>query len=593
MATITEENRKHLRQALRVVCGFRETDAEPTGLTPANIVADFDGLANMDPTLPGAIIMDLAGDGFRNTGEAIPMETDSDSYAYGLISSEVAKTDGSFDNPPGFTLTADDEWPNITIALRGQYGETRQLYVEPFWTAGQTTIVIDSWTPGERVYITEMYLGMAWLWDSENLLNVNLDLRSVNTEIGGELEVSSIEIQAYEPTDYTNVIGRIQEGAPIWYAAGYGGDMSRKRTFYLSEAVSWDNNILRVCGQDATTKLDEYKPFEVEHFGSDTSVNLTINEWLTNEGLSGVQFDTAGSLPAYVDSYRLAPQIFVYGGADARTIIAQYTGVYRDESTYGITYVDAGRPMLMYGAVSPRWTIYADEITDFVSRAENKINRIEIDLPEYYTQWNDSIAEVQATANKTYFVAFDTPVETAYISPTPTSYEEINAEKFKFKAAATTTYTISGWEDLQNLETGNDPFIADGGDIGVTKKLDFNLPFLMGDAPDKSLTQDAIRALLNRSNIVYEFTYRGNPHIQPRDIINVEIATWEDQYITIDGLLPELDLYPSAGLYPSGEYKKVRKMVKTWETMTVDSITLEHTDGGGLTSRIVARKGMV
>jgi len=593
MATIIEENRKHLRQALQVVCGFQETDAEPTSMTETNNVKALDGLANMDPTLPGAVIMDLAGDGFKNTGEAVPMETDTDSYGYGYISTETAKDDGSFDNPPSITIRASYAWETVTIALRGQYGGTQIIYAEPIWAGGQTTIVIDSWTPGERVYITAIYLGMAWLWNNENLLSTTLDLRSVNTEIGGELEVSSIDIQAYEPTDYTNVIGRIQEGAPIWYAAGYGGDMSRKRTFYLSEAVSWDNNVLRVCGQDATTKLDAYKPFDVEDFGSDTSVDLTIDEWFRLKCLSDVQFSIIGHTPPYGDKYRLAAQIFVYGGADARTIIAQYTGVYRDGSKYAITYVDAGRPTLMYGNEGQRWTIYADEISDFVSRAENNISTIEIDLPEYYAQWNANIAEIQATAGKTYFVAFDTPVETAYISPEPTSYEEINAEKFKFKAAATTTYTISGWEDLQNYTVENNPYIAQSGEPGITKKLDFELPLLIGDSPEKSLTHDAINDLLNRSNIVYEFTYRGNPHIQPRDILDVEIATWEDQTIIIDGLLPEVDLYPSAGLYPSGTPKKVRRMVKTWETMTVDSVTLEHTEGGGLSSRIVARKGMV
>ena len=79
-----------------------------------------------------------------------------------------------------------------------------------------------------------------------------------------------------------------------------------------------------------------------------------------------------------------------------------------------------------------------------------------------------------------------------------------------------------------------------------------------------SLTKRALTYLLDRSNIVYEFTYRGNPHIQPRDIVYVEIATWENG-----------------------------SMTKHWETMTVDTVTLEHSEGGGLSSRIRARKGWV
>ena len=101
-----------------------------------------------------------------------------------------------------------------------------------------------------------------------------------------------------------------------------------------------------------------------------------------------------------------------------------------------------------------------------------------------------------------------------------------------------------------------------------------------------------IPTLLDRSNIIYEFTYRGNPHIQPRDVLNVEVAAWVDDFKTVDGLYPALDLYPAENLYPYAVYKKVRKMVKSWVTMTVDSISLEHAEGG-LISKVKARKGVV
>ena len=593
MATIQEENRKHLRQALHVSCGFRETDAEPTSMTAANNVKVLDGLVNMDPILPGAILMDLAGQGFKNTGEAIPMETDTDSYGYGYISSGVAQSNGTFANKPSVTLRAAKTWDIITIALRGQYGETEVIKKAPVWAGNKTTIYIDSWIPGERVYITGVFLGMTWLWNNDNLLSVNLDLRGVNTEIGGELEVSSIEIEAYERTDYTDIIGRFQEGSPIWYSAGYAGDMSRKRKFYLSEPVTWDDNILRVCGQDLTPKLDNYRPTMIESYGSTTSVDLTIVERV-EDALSEIQYEVVGHTPPYSQRYVLAAQVFYYVGENARSIISQYTDVYRDGTKFAVAYVDAGIPTLMYGNIGAWRTIYADEIADLISHAEANINRIEIHLPEYYTQWSDNIAQVETTAGKNYFVDLDPPVYLdADITPTPTSFSTINPEKFTFKAAASTTYTISGWQALSDETAGNNPFVAQGSGTGVTKKLDFTLPLLIGDSPDKSLTHDAIVDLLNRSNIVYEFTYRGNPHIQPRDVLNVELATWEDREKTIAGLYPALDLYPAADLYPFGKYRTVRRMVKTWEIMTVDSIRMEHTEGGGFSSKITARKGVV
>ena len=86
MTTIIEENRKHLRKAMTVQCGFRESTEEPTSITPANDVQIYEGLANMSMGLIPATIMDLAGSGFLNDGKTVAMRTDSDSYRYGYIS---------------------------------------------------------------------------------------------------------------------------------------------------------------------------------------------------------------------------------------------------------------------------------------------------------------------------------------------------------------------------------------------------------------------------------------------------------------------------------------------------------------------------
>ena len=593
MTTIAEENRKTLRKAVNVLCGFRETSDEPTNTIELDNVQDYEGLANLEPTLLTATIMDLAGNGFQNDGGAIPMQTDSDSYRYGYVSEEVSKADGTFNNPIGLTIYASNDWEYITLEVRGQYGTSQVFQYEPVWSGGKTTVYVDKWDPGERVYIVGVFLGKAWIWDNSNLLSVSLDLHSVNTEIGGELEASSIEIQAYEPTDYTDVIGKITQGAPIWYAAGYAGDMSRRRKFYLSEPITWDKNILRVCGQDSTTLLDDYLPAKVEARSTTTYIDFTIAKRLL-DALASIQYEIVGHLPPYGSQYVVGAQDFLYIGEAARSIISQYTGTYRDEATFRATYVDAGIPTLYYGTTNPHWTIYADEISDFTPRAEANINRIEIDLPEYYLQYNSAIEEVEATAGKTYFIDLDPPCNSGVsITPTPTSSEQINSEKFKFVAAAATTYTIEGYEALENLTSANNPFAATSPETGTTKKIDYTLPLCLGDAPGTSLTHDAITQLLNRSNVVYEFTYRGNPHIQPRDVLNVEIATWETDYKTVSGLYPALALYPDVDLYPYAAYKKVRKMVKRWETMTVDTVRLEHTQAGGLSSKIVARKGAV
>lgn len=588
MTTIAEENRKALRQAMVVRCGFQETNDTPTSQTPTGNLAVFDGLANLDPAFLTTVLMDLAGSGFLNDGNAQPMQTDTDSFRYGYISDGPALSDGTFLLPFGVVIEAANDWDVVTLEVVGQYGERKVVQVNPIWINGQTTVLIDRWTAGQRAYITGVYLGMAWLWDNSNLIGVNLDLHSVNTELAGELEISSVEIQAYEPTDYTSIIGRIPKGAPIWYSAGYIGDMSARRDFYMEE-ISWDDNILTVRGQDASTLLEGVEvPIDALNYAGAWNVDLTIIKRVRT-ALSPITYTEEGSISGlYIDS-----QDIVYDAKAARSIISEYTGLFRDENGLRITYVDAGIPTLWIGQNGSSWTIYADEIADMNIVVEHNKNEIKIVLPEYYLQWNGSIQDINATAGKSYLVQLENPIPGSnyYFTPTPTSSEKITPSVIKFKAAATTNYTIYGYEMMSELAAGNNPYTASVPEAGETYTFDFEMPLFISSG--NSLTKQAVTNLLNRSNILYEFTYRGNPHIQPRDVLNVEVATWLTELVTIDGLYPAEDLYPRADLYPYAVYKEQRKMETEWVGMTVDTVTLEHADGGGLTSTIRARKGAV
>ena len=592
MATITEENRKTLRPAVNVYCGLREMADKPTSLTPLSGLNNYRGIANIDDSLFPAVIMDLAGNGFRNDGEAIPMEPDTDSYRYGYISREVAKSDGTFNSKPGVYIVAGQKPQYVTLELRGQYGDSKTVIVQPTWPQYGThiSVYVDNWTPGERVYIVGVYLGKAWIWDDASLLSVSADLHGINTEIGGELEVSTIEIQAYETEDSTGIIGRIPLGAPIWYSSGYPGDMAKTRHFYLSDAITWDNNILTVKGQDASGLIDNTEvPVVAMNYGAGFWVEDIITDRIKS-ALNDITVEELGSPKA---NYLTDPQVILYETTTARSIISQFTGILRDPDVLRITYVDAGRPTINYGD-TPTWTIYADEIADLNIIVERNKNKIELVIPEYYLQYNAEIEQVEATAGKTYFVELDPPipVNNVSITPTPTSYEQINSSLFKFTAAANTTYTIKGYQTLSNLTAANDPYSVNNSEIGETYRFDFTLPQFITTG-NVSVTKESLPMLLDRSNIVYEFEYRGNPHIQPRDVLNVEIATWEDDERSYSDLYPDIDLFPAFTLFPGGYYTPGRIIVRTWETMTVDAVTLEHSEGGGLTSKIKARKGAV
>lgn len=327
MTTILEENRKYLRQAMRVECGFRETDDEPTNITPVGADPTYLGLENLERDLLTVVLMDLAGEGFANDGRAVPMETCSDSFRYGYVSGAVAKADGTFSTPFGLTIAAATSPKQITLEVMDQSGNVQVVIIEAIWSSGQTTIYLDSFTPGERAYIVGVYLGKAWIWDNSTLLSVSVDLRSVSTEIGGELEASTIEIQAYEPTDYTDIIGQIPLGAPIWYVAGYTEDISKLRRFYLSEVVSWDDNVLTIRGQDATMLLNNVDvPVDCDNYGSGWYMDHVIGKRI-RAALASIDYDEIGTPPS-IEAQNL--QVIIYEAKAARSIISEYTGIFRD-----------------------------------------------------------------------------------------------------------------------------------------------------------------------------------------------------------------------------------------------------------------------
>ena len=107
------------------------------------------------------------------------------------IGPQHGQPDGTFLTPFGVEVSAADYWDMVTVEIADEHGNIESRQIDPHWVSGTANIYIDSWTPGERAYIVGVHLGKYWRWDNSTLLNVSLDLRGVNTEIGGELEISS------------------------------------------------------------------------------------------------------------------------------------------------------------------------------------------------------------------------------------------------------------------------------------------------------------------------------------------------------------------------------------------------------------------
>lgn len=561
MATIQEQNTKTLREALTVYCGIDETKDKPTATYATNDMTVYRVNAKVEDVLPRVILMDFAGGGFYNDGNAKPITTEElyDNYTgqytgkYGFISSSLALP-GNFAPNMEVRIDAEKEYDTITIILSDSKGNNKSFTVDnPTWSNGRATVNVrnlTSWPAGERLHVMRVVLGKSWSFDNSKLISCTLNLRGVETQVEDpELQLSEIEIKAYENEDLTDVIGRMTAGAPIWYQAGYPSDMSELRYFYLNQPLDYKDNVLTIRGYDASYQLE----------GQYEGLYITSN-------LGTVRYDYVGILDdIIVDAgieygYDEAPE-YREGMADngglfipnesKRKIIANACNVYRLDD-FCITYVDAGRPMFYSRPITTTWDIYANQVANFKAEIELDVTTIKAVLKsaKYNTAYED-IQQIDVVSGQSYFINTGDP----YYSFTTTSGTITQLSPFtaKLTATTTTTATVRGQKINISTITANDPYTTTNNKTGITVDLEDNPLMVSYWGQD---TRNGIDKMLDRSNIRYSFTYRGNPHIQPRDNIIFHYAN------------------------------------NTTEQMTVESLTLEH-QNGGFVSDIVARKGVV
>lgn len=562
--TIAAENQKPLRKSLTVMAGIDETSAAPFMVEATNTYNDglYDINACVYEVLPQVKVMDLCNGGFRNDGTYYPatqyaLEVEGEqSGKYGYIASYPADADGIMALAVDITVTASREWDYITFLLSDSRGNiSTRMVANPTWTPSgfryQYTETFDSFTPNERLYVLRAALGKSWTFTNDTLVSCTLSLRGVETRPDNpELQMSEIEIQAYEPDNYTDVIGRVTKGAPIWYQSGYAGDMSPMRYFYLNDNMEYKDKVLTIRGYDASYLLDD--DFAGQYKAS-TQGNIKYD---FVDMLADLIRDSNVDLPAVddmpdTDSASTAANLFL-DNRTKRQIIANAVNMYRQDG-FCINYVDAGVPRLTGKTpISTTWQISDDECADFQTNIELNINEVSGVLQTATIGstseeiWNQDIENGQE-----YWIDTTDPMYS--ITATGGTATLITPYTIKFKATRTGTGSITGRKIILSAAASDNPYTLTNTEGGTAIELDDQM---LIPTADGDMAKIGMQDLLDRSNIYYEFTYRGNPHWMPRDLI---------EYTFIDG---------------------------TTETMTIESFTLEH-QGYGLTSHVVARKGVV
>ena len=298
-----------------------------------------------------------------------------------------------------FTLTETKEF-HAQIGVPS--GTTADLTVTPSLVKTGDLVTIDTENAKQirksmdvRIQVTPAQ-GDPIVITNENLISCVVSLRSDLSILEPTLPESEINIEAYMDEDISDILASIPDETPVTYQAGYPGDMSPVRHFYLAEQITWADNVMSIHAVDAVHKLEK-------------EIAAPLKSETTRDILEMPRYFLQVCGIDYIDEWQIPVQagdvfkpVIIKPGNTMRDLIAYYNiqfnvsdsdGWY-DTSTGRIQldipcqfiYVDAGIPHLRYYRESETpWDIYESDCGDvqrFTDRAVAQLNYEYEDVPE-------------------------------------------------------------------------------------------------------------------------------------------------------------------------------------------------------------------
>ena len=366
MATILAENAKQYRQALDVYVSIEPelSDGNTLASWSANNSLMYDGgtynsKAGVLDRGNVVTLMDLSGEGFINDGTAQPIDTAADGNKYGILPI-IADVDGNYTTPIVVTFTTSQ---TITADTQLVYFVNGERLTVPA-TAGTTsvTVTIDSADePYGRTIITRAKLGDVYEFTKSNILGLDVTLRGDTGYLNPQLPISSLQLTCYIPSDGVASLTTFDTDTPVYYSAGYAGDMSPERTFYVSERITYEGKAYQVQAEDATKWLDSEAYYTNTQAGAQTEAYeaaALMVKGIIQKKVADKANVTYNNLPSPRGNFW-----FFQGQENARNIIARYMALLRLSDGKTLTYVDAGIPTLHTQKITTTWTIDATQIT--------------------------------------------------------------------------------------------------------------------------------------------------------------------------------------------------------------------------------------
>lgn len=574
--SIQTNNALQIRKPFEIYCGMTaELNTSISFTVTGNVKAQDSNLneALLNRGWAMRNIADFAGDG-------IPLDGTTELYNENVPASLEAGKVGIRSNTNAGTITitgtASRELPAITIEFTGGEGTvtcgtfTTNIRPSVVVPLNSTTFTVTiAHTANERCEIASIVAGVVVNFTTADIVRVNLDLRSDLEIMNPSFEISSIEIQAYYPDDISEAITNIGDNMPIWYYSGIDGDYSPVRNFYLSEAVTEENNVITIRGEDASSRLDDSDVTIQQITTTYATAARELYKWFVGRITdAGITLRSKEANPGtFPDPYPSEGNTVVFLDGSARDHVANIMAMARcpDYGFYPV-FVDAGIPTVRWSQPAPIWDIYETECGNVQRSVDRNISKIttrsEYGVLSFVYQETDEwliIEEnVNVRANKRVTKNFS-----EWYWKYRVAHKKNNdfvwalLDSVQWISDYTGKVTLYGMT-LEPQVTAKSVLPSRWGmpkRSGYTANYD---PLAIG-ALYYGYGSDIfpnVRHLFERSNQGGKFTWKGDPRMQPRDVFN---------FHRLDG---------------------------TVEVCTIENIELTH-EGGGLTADITYRTGVV
>ena len=423
-------------------------------------------------------------------------------------------------------------------------------------------------TANTRIEIRYICNGVYIAMNNENTVRCNPVLRSFTDPDNPSWAVSEIEWQVYHQDNIESAVASVSEDTVLYYRAGYEGDLTDWRRFYLTGKITQDERgILTIRGVDASNRLKKDAPADLFSYPRLERIKVLYNIFVRRIRAAGITLLSTEAAPTPAETG--GGSVYCYIPEEDRSaFIAYFMNTWHDRLTNSTTYnqigarfwpvfVDAGWPRVTWTYPTKQWTISEADCGDVRDEYDRNLNKIstyqrnttvENYIDDAGKSWyREDIEVVDAKANTTYTVEFKDPYTETVVNDA--TVIDRGYDFIRFKAKKNAKCKVQG----RKIKLTEDALVRTYTRDRPGRELDVDYIFNSATSCDRSVWG---YGLIMRSNHTVSFRWKGDPRMQPRDVF---------QFNRLDG---------------------------TSKNYTIESIDMVH-EGGGTTCTIVAREGVV